>query len=294
MAGDEEEQEEVAFEGNILNQYTIHLHMNLPENLSMIAKANLLLHQAETDTINNPVLDEKQLIQIRAIINNIRYFVDKKSLSVYGSGPQLFDVLRAMELWVEGGRTGELLLEVLVTCSSSPNCSSNTPYGGDMKPPGAVAFEYNATHSSKVPRVITLSKNPLEAANIHFTRKKRQASPPERDQYCHGNETTCCLHPLNINFVEDLNIHFIRFPLNFTTNYCDGYCPMMAGLGNPSRAQLLRFLRESPATTVEPCCSGIEYMPLQVLMYLYNPEIRRFTLKIEILEQVIVTRCRCS
>ena len=288
--------ENTVFEGEILNQYTIHMrNMNLPENLSIISKAHLLLQQAHTDTINKPVLDGKQLVWIRAIINNTRYPVDKKILSVYSYGPQSFNVLQAMELWVDGGRTGEIIIEVLVICSSSPNCSSSSPHGGpgEMKLPAAVEFVYNDTQSSHKPRVITLSKSPLEDANTHSTRKKRQATS-EPDQYCQENDTTCCLHPLNISFVDDLGMNFIRHPASFTTNYCDGYCPVLAGLGNTERAQLLRFLVESPATSIEPCCTGIEYKPLQVLLHIYNPMRQAFELKVDRLDQVIVTRCRCS
>lgn len=292
---EEEEQGEVVFEAGILNQYTIHMHVDLPENLSVISKANLLLHQAQTDTINQPVLDSKQLIQIRAIINNVRYYVDKKSLSVYGHGPQLFNVLRAMELWVEGGKIGEVVLEVLVTCSSSPNCSSKTSHGSgdDLKLPAAVTFIHDSTNSSQLPRVIALSKNPLEAANTHWnTRKKRDT--PETEAYCQGEDTTCCLHPLNISFAEDLDINVIQFPSYFTANYCDGFCHSLDGLGASDRTRLLQYLRDSPSISVEPCCSGIEYKPLEVLMRIFNPVTRMYQFKIDRLEQVIVTKCKCS
>ena len=283
-----DESKEIVFEAGILNQYTIHLHFDLPENLSIISKASLLLHQLPVDTVSKPILDDEQLVQIRAIINNTRYFVDKKKLSVYGYGPQSFNALRAVEVWVEGGRVGEVTLEVLVTCSSSPNCSALV--GEQM--PATVEFLYNATDTSQVPRVIILSRNPLEANFAHSNlRRKRRAAGSE--QYCHGEETTCCLHPLTINFERDLGIDFIHLPINFTTNYCEGFCPQLSSLG-VSRSNLLLELQGSTASSVAPCCTGVEYKPLHVLIQVYNRDRRVHEPRMDILEQVTVTKCKCS
>ena len=269
-------------------------HMELPKNRSMLSKADLLLHQLESDTLNQPVSDERQVVQIRAIIKNIRYFVDKKSLSVYGHGPQIFNVLRAMEVWVEEGRNDGMVLEVLVTCSSSPNCSNNLPHGhgGNLKPPAAVLFEYNPMNSSMVPHIVTLSKNPLDAS--HFSSRRKRSAENDSPRYCNQNQITCCLHSFNISFVHDLGFHSIHLPTQFDANYCDGQCSSLEGLGSSERNRILDHLRGNPSISVEPCCSGIEYKPLSILMEVYDPKTRTNSFMIDHLDQVRVTRCTCA
>ena len=152
-------EQEVVVEAGILNQYTISVNFNLPQNLSHISSANLLVYMEEANTIEDQVLDRHQLVQIRTIINKIRYFVEKKSVDVHShAGMQLFDVKRAVELWVQEGVSGDVLLEVLVTCYSSPNCSKPA---ADGKLPARISFVQNtgsdpanSPGSSLFPRIL--------------------------------------------------------------------------------------------------------------------------------------------
>lgn len=274
----------------ILNQYTITVDFNLPRNLSDISEANLVLHQKESNTIDYPVLDRYQLVQIRTVIDNVRYNVEQSVFDVYGYGPTSLDIKRAVELWVQNDVSDSAVLEVLVSCYSSPNCSLvNT----DGIVPAKVSFVDDTSDSSKLPRVITISRNPLEAHEK--VRAKRQANPTP-GVYCSSNESLCCLHPLEINFTRDLNIHFIARPQSFRANFCNGFCPEVSGTGlmASQRFQILRNLNSSPTRSIKPCCSGIEYEPLQILVQVYNRKLRRYEFSLDLLEQVTVTKCRCG
>ena len=272
----------------VLNEYTIALNFNLPHNLSDISEANLILYQEEQNTIDHPVQDEYQLVQIRTIINNIRYFVEKKVVDVSKHGLQSFNIKRAAELWVEEEVSGSVLLEVLVTCYSSPNCSDVNSNG---IVPAKVSFGANVSDPSTVPRIITVSRNPLEVEEKARVKRHTTQSPI---QYCVGNESLCCLHSLEINFTRDLGITFITKPEVFQANFCNGFCPEIAntGLMTSQRFQLLRY--SSPTRAIKPCCSGIEYKPLQILVTIYNPQTRKYESRLDVLEQVIVTKCRCG
>ncbi len=281
-------------EAGALNQYTITLDFALPANQQEISKANLLLYQLPTDTFNNEVVDEDQVVEIRTVISNVRYFVGKKKLSVYDHGHQSFDITRAAELWVDADIAGEVLLEVLVKCYSSPDCSDARPSG---KQPAKVTFTFNTTDMSTQPRIITYSKNPLE--NDGDRTKRAAATGPSTSEpvFCSANNSDfCCLHPLTIRFKEDLDMGFVTKPKSFEANFCDGFCPQVStlGVGTIQRYQLLKFLSSRPTNTISPCCSGREYRPLQVVLSLYDPGKRRFTTKIDRLLQVTVTKCRCG
>lgn len=284
------EEDSTAVEDVILNEYTITANFNLPHNLSDISEAKLTLYQKEANTIDHLVLDRYQLVQIRTVIDNVSYFVEKKIVDVYGFGLQSFDIKRAAELWVQEEVSGSIILEITVSCYSSPNCSN---VNSDGIIPAKVSFVENSSDLSTVPRIITVSRNPLEVEEK--ARAKRQTSQTP-EQYCVGNESLCCLHPLNINFTRDLGINFISKPQVFRANFCDGFCPEVSGTGllTSQRFQLLRYLNSSPTRAIKPCCSGIEYKPLQVLVTLYNPTERRYETHLDVLEQVIVTKCRCG
>lgn len=276
----------------ILNQYTININFHLSQSLSDISKANLVLHQEHTDINDKEVLDRYQLVEIRTIINNIRYFVEKRNVDVYSDGSQYFDITHAAELWVREQVSGNVEMEVVVSCDSSPDCNAEITSSG--KPPAKVSFTQDTSNASQIPRIITISRNPLEAGESQRVKRDTGVVHPI---YCNGtNESLCCLHPLVIDFSTDLGINFISKPKTFTSNFCGGYCPEVSGtsLMTPDRFQILRLLNTSPTRAVRPCCSGIEYQPLQVLVSLFNFTSFKYETHLDLLEQVKVSKCQCG
>jgi len=269
-------------------------NMVIPESNKLLSEATLLLHQSETDTLNQPVGDEGQVVEISAIINNVLYFVDKKTLSVYEHGPQIFDVMQAMQTWQAEEAQDSIVLEVLVTCSSSPNCSNQLAFDGKLMTPAAVSFEYNSRNSSLIPRIVVVSKN--EQEKKHWSARRKRSSTDEEDtpDYCNDNQFTCCLHQFNISFEKDLGLKNILQPPYLIANYCNGYCATIEGVDTSERNRFLSYLRGNPSISVEPCCSGLEYDSLDVLMETYNPKSRSNVITTESLEQVTVTKCVCA
>lgn len=301
MDSDKDEQEVLTSSNNdwegiehpdTLNQYTITVNFNLPRNQSDISRAHLILYQEEANTIDHEVLDRYQLVQIKTVVENVRYPVEKKAIDVRDSGDQSFDITSALEVWVAKGVSGTVLLEVVVTCSV-PNCNQPAANGN---PPAKVSFAQDAADINKQPRIIVVSKNPLEEEHYQ-SRRKRQARINETEyMHCTETESTCCLQPLEINFLQDLGIDFVWKPKTFPANFCEGYCPEVSGLGlmTSQRHELLRYISSTPTSQIEPCCSGIEYKPLQVLLKLYNMTTGKFDTRMDRLDQVIVTKCRCA
>ena len=276
----------------ILSKYTITINFHLAQKLSDISKANLVLHQEHIDINGMEVSDRYQLVEIHTIINNIRYFVEKRDVDVYSSGSQYFDITHAAKLWVTGNVSGNVEMEVAVSCDSSPDCNSEFTTSG--KPLAKVSFTQDTNNASQIPRIITISRNPLEVSETH--RVKRNA-PVVQPVYCNTtNESLCCLHPLVINFANDLGITFISKPKDFTSNFCGGYCPEVSGTGlmTPDRFQIMRLLNTSPTRSVKPCCSGIEYQPLNILVSLFNFTSFKYETHLDLLEQVKVTKCQCG
>ena len=286
--GDESE-EEVIVEPGILNQYIINIDFDLPENLTDISRANLLLYQIEANTLDDNVLDRYQLVQIRTVIDQVRYSVEQTTVDIFGHGLLSFDITLAVKQWILEGIVGNVALEVLVTCHNSLNCTKEVSNG---KQPAKVSFIYNTTDTTKLPRIITISKNPLESGN---TRRIRRDSPPEEPplNYCDRNESTCCLHQMEINFERDLSMPWIIRPKSFIANFCDGYCIPAMGLGDEPRSrELLRQI--ASASSVDPCCTGIKYKSLQIVTKIWNSSLKNFKTSTDILQQVSVTECQCS
>ena len=270
---------------NILSSYRISLDFQLPEDLTSISRADLLLHQLPSNTGPGYVVrDQRQYVEIKTVIEGQRYVIEGKYVAISDFGYQVFEITSAAKLWVAKGINGSVVVEVTVYCYSSLNC--NQAVNGKL--PSKVQFLYASDDNNKSPRVIIISKNPLEVA--HRNRFRRQAQGPGVG-FCSENETTCCLQPLTIHFANDLGFNFIMEPKSFTANYCEGYCPQVAGTQylTPQLFEFLSRLGEgNPGSSIEPCCAGNTYQSLDILMKVGN------AIVIEELQQVIVTSCRCA
>ena len=269
---------------NILSSYKIMFDFSLPENLAEISRADLLLYQMPSVGFIRDG-DRKQYVEIRTVLKSMgqRFVVEGKYIDVLDSDYQVFEITSAVKLWLAKGINGSVALEVTVYCYSSPDCSQ--PVNG--RNPARVNFLYETDDTSKAPRIITTSKNPIEVE--HQNRYRRLTEGPGAG-FCVENQTICCLKPLTINFKEDLGFDFILQPPEFDANYCEGVCPEVSDiLMTPQLFEFLRRLGEaSPASSVEPCCAGNTYSPLEVLMKVDG------ILVIEELQQVIVNSCRCA
>lgn len=269
----------------VLNEYTITMNFDLQRNLSDIYTATLVMHQEKANTLDYEVPEKYQSVEIQTIIDNVRYFVGKKDVDVYESGLQSFDITRAAHLWLQEPVLGSVKMEVTVLCSSCGNSQSS-----NMDSIAKVSFVNDS-------RIITVSRSPLESRDPVQLRTKRQAPPSHiPDEYCSDNESTCCLQPLDINFKDDLGIDFITRPKTFRANFCNGYCPEVTGteLSTSQRFQILRHLDSSPTRAIRPCCAGIEYRNLEVIVSLFNFATEEYETSIDLLEQVAVTKCRCG
>lgn len=284
----------------ILNQYIINVNFSLPRDLSKISRAHLLLYQEPTDNLNQDAsLEVDQLVQIRTVINKVRHYIETKAIRVQNSGFHAFDITRAAELWVEDQEevAGDTVLEVLVTCETSPNCSEGARNNNTV---ARVTFTHNTSDPNKMPRIITLSRNPREVASEEGrNRRKRQLEVSLDDlegepEYCSTNESICCLHKLEIDLAQLGFGNYITRPRKFKANFCRGFCPRAGGLRVASnRTELLRHL-SIPAALVNPCCTGVEYRELEVLVATRDPSTGKYRNKMDVIDNVRVVKCGCA
>lgn len=274
----------------MLSKYRISTDFELPDNLTDVSQAELLLYQEQSEDPNQELRDSKQYVEVQTILESVnqKFVVEGKYVNYWNRGYEVFDITSAVELWVSKGIHGPVVLEVTVFCYSSANCSLLDDKG---VPPAHVLYSYSTQDLDKVPRIIVTSKNPVEAE--HQKRYRRQSQTGSGVGLCNANQSTCCLKPLSINFHEDLGFDFIISPASFEANYCEGVCPRQASvepaLMTPQLFNLLSRLGSGhPAASIEPCCAGNEYRNLEVLMKVDG------LLMIEVLQQVIVTSCRCA
>lgn len=291
---DGSESSSVLGQSSVLTSYLINLkNFSLPDELAEVTQADLLLFQQPALTGPDiEIRDIEQFVEIRTILPiGERHVVEGKYINLFDSGPKVFDISMAVKLWLARRVKGDVTLEVVVNCFSSLECARSSSNG---TAPAVVRFDQQ---SGREPKLMILSRNPLEVKENAKRRRKRQnplQTPPTN--FCQPNETFCCLKPLILNFKEDLGMNFIIQPITFEANYCEGYCPELSGedVGTSTRFQFLSDLENSPVSSIEPCCSGREYRSLDVLMNKYNVQLGRWVTVIERLQQVTVTKCKCS
>ena len=276
---------------NVLNQYKLYFNFDLPENRSDISRADLLLYQLQSKAdAGYVVLDAAQYVEVNAFATSIgvRTTAEGKyvNVNISESGYQVFDITSTVKLWVSKNVKGPVTFEVNVYCYSSRSCNQRTAAG---LLPAQVEFLTVTTQQDKTPRLLTISNSVTETA-VKDSRRKRQAASSGVG-YCQAQQSTCCLKPLTIRFKEDLGFNFIIEPKSYVANYCGGVCPRSAG-GDTMTPTLYEFLSQlssgNPGASVQPCCAGNTYLPLEVLIQTGGQ------LVIEELQQVIVTSCRCT
>lgn len=235
------------------------------------------------------VLDEAQYVEVTASVNSlqIQTTAEGKYLNVTDSGYQVFDITSTVKLWVSNNVRGPVSFVVTIYCYSSLGCNQKTAAG---LTPTQVEFFTDTTQQDKTPRLLTISNSATDNA-VKSARRRRQATSSGVG-YCQAQQSTCCLKSLTIRFKEDLGFSFVIQPKSYVANYCGGVCPRTAG-GNTMTPTLYEFLSQlssgNPGSSVQPCCAGNTYLPLEVLIQTNNGQ-----LVIEELQQIIVTSCRCT
>ena len=272
---------------NLLHSYAITFNFSLPSSLTDISRADLLLYQQDSVKPDTVVRDRRQYVEIRTVLEstNQKFVVEGKYIDIYETGYQVFEITSATRMWIARSVEGPVSLEVNIYCYSSPNCSESE---GALQP-ASVSFLSSPSEQDKAPRIITVSKNPLDVE--HQERQRRNANQRSGVGECTANRSTCCLKNFELNFHRDLGLNFILLPENFTANYCQGVCPEIMGgqLMTPRIYELFSRLPETnPGSSVEPCCTGNQYKSQEVLVR------RGGDLFIEELAHVTVTSCRCA
>ncbi len=123
-----------------------------------------------------------------------------------------------------------------------------------------------------------------EKANTSKQRLKRQEGASE-EGHCSPGQATCCLHPLNIHFHDDLGLDFIVEPRSFDANYCLGSCSLSNSPG--IYAFYSRLSPNTPASSIEPHCGIRSTRNLEVLMRINGQ------LVFEEIKNATVTACAC-
>ena len=279
-------------QGNVLSRYRISTDFDLSDNLTDISQADLLLYQEPSALPDHELRDSRQYVEIQAVLDsmnlNQRFVVEGKYVDFWKVGYEVFDITSAVKLWVSKGIHGTVVLEVVIYCYSSSDCAQPNEKG---QSPAKVIYSYSTEDTEKAPRIVVVSKNPMEAA--HQKRYRRGTEGGSGVAQCRANQSTCCLKPLTIDFHADLGFDFIIQPTQFEANYCEGVCfgqpNIEPALMTPRVFEFISRLGSSnPASSIEPCCAGNEYHSLEVLMKVNG------ILMIESLQQVIVTSCRCA
>ncbi len=276
----------------VLVGYTAEFEFHLNDSLKKISRADLLLYQLPTRT--SPSVqprDYRQYVEISTVIDDKeRRVIEGKYIDTFGDGYIVFEITKAVEVWIKQNIEGRVLLEVVVYCYSSPTCAQIDSQG---RRPAIVQFLTSSQDLSKVPRVIVNSHKPRDSV----TRVSKRSTHDQGTRFCTSDDELCCLKPLVIDFKVDLKLPSIVYPKTFEANYCQGRCPSISAstVLTSARFNFLNQLGNNhPAASIEPCCSGEEYDHLDVIMRVYNRVTKRLEIQIIKLHQVQVIGCRCA
>ena len=259
-----------------LDGYSILFELDELENTTIhtITKAELLLFQAPHQHV--PYLH----IKVKASTNEPGLIVNTNYDELEQPGYKPFDITPIIAIWLKGGSNGPLVLEVSAHCTDTPDCGKHILDGGFGK---------------KSPKLV-VSREVEE--NTLQQRLKRQVDTPD-DESSGFDETlveesneTCSLHPLSINFQDDLGFDHIYEPKSFIANYCLGTCSYDEV---PAVYYYYHLLGpNSPASSIRPHCIPRTYRSLDVLSMYPHGDGQRVVFVIERLEDVIVTSCGCA
>ena len=265
-----------------LEGYSILFELDELENTTIhtLTKAELLLFQDSPLPYQHvPHL----YIKVKASTNVPGLIVNTNYDELEQSGYKTFDITPIIVIWLKGGSNGPLVLEVSAHCTDTPDCGKHILDGGFGK---------------KSPKLV-VSREVEE--NTLQQRLKRKADTSD-DESSGFNETlveesneTCSLHPLSINFQDDLGFDFIILPKSFSANYCLGTCLYNEG---PAVYHFYHLLGpNSPASSIQPHCIPRTYRSLEVLLKIRFPQgkgLIKDTFVIEVLQGVTVTSCGCA
>ena len=99
----------------------------------------------------------------------------------------------------------------------------------------------------------------------------------------------CHLVHHEVNFKE-LGLPFVIKPKRINIGDCQGYCSETYSRLNMTSNTMIRSLLPDPPT---PCCVPVEFRPVQVLLSLYNNTAKRFSIKVDRLNDAVVSKCGC-
>ena len=200
-------------------------------------------------------------------------------------GYKTFDITPIIVIWLKGRTNGSLALELSVHCVDSPDCGKHIFDGGlGKKSPKLVVSRVveEITSEQRTKREI----DELDEEYSGYDEKVDVSNETLDGGYCKFNETTCCLHPLRINFHKDLRFSFILLPFSFNVNYCVGICPVSWSAAVFKIYSLLGS--NSPVSSIQPQCVSRSTGYIEVLV-MYNGEF-----VIAKLEDITVTSCGCA
>ena len=248
----------------IVQVYSVQFDLDLQGNTTMgrVVQAEILLFQ-DLPMLNQS--DPHLHVEIKVTSDGPTPTVSTKHVGKEAPGYTTFDITSVLKPWFANNPKGPLVLKVSAYCMDSLHC--NMPVFDDGL-------------GDKQPKLL-ISK---ELEDDSSQRRKRQSSEPGVG-FCQPDTTTCCLHPLTINFKEDLGFTFVLQPKQFDANFCLGFCPEVSdALMTPGVYEMYSRI----GLSVEPCCVTHRTRELEALLRVDG------ILIIEELQDVIVNSCRCG
>ena len=265
-----------------LEGYSILFELDELENTTIhtLTKAELLLFQSFLVPHQHVLYLP---IKVKAPTNEPTLIVNTNYDELEQPGYKTFDITPIIAIWLKGGSIGPLVLEVSAHCTDTPDCGKHIFDGGlgEKSPKLIISRKAEGDLSEQRP------KRELDGHDYSGDNEEVDVSNETLDDgYCKFNETTCCLHPLRVNYHEDLGFNFILYPKSVDINYCLGTCPIS---WSPAVFKIYNRLgSNSPVSSIQPHCVTRSTGSAEVLI-IYKQEFM-----IASIEGIAVTSCGCA
>lgn len=213
--------------------------------------------------------------------------VTSKNVEIDEDIYESFNILQAVNKWIENANNNSLELEILLNCPISTKT-------GSFSPPSVEFVTNNST--SHLSDDIEETRPQLVVATVteevatKLGKKRRRRRQVVATEYCNHNPNTvhCCIRDLVLNFHTDLNLPFIVYPYTFKPNFCRGLCPVPYLESNIIRMSIQQYYQTNDLGG-GPCCTIYSMDPLLMVIQ----DVTTGTVVMKDVPDMEITSCGC-
>ena len=242
-------------------RYTLVFNLSLPSQPLYSAELRLFARRASTCT--DMIFQNVEVFHVsRRNGEEERLLVTSKNVEVNKEVYESFDVLQAVNKWIDNGMEERLELDVVLNCPFSTTTGAFTPPTIEF---AANNITRHLDREETRPQLVVATVTEEVAAKLGQKQRKRRQVVDT--QYCNHNPDAvhCCIRKLVVDFHRDLNLTFVVYPFTFKPNFCQGLCPVPYLEDNFLQVSIQQYYQTNDLGG-GPCCTIYSMDPLLMML----------------------------